>query len=92
MHLQKGFQHKIESDRTVEDRQKKGKPGNNQIQNKQLRDAAKEITISDNRKLMELFKRCVEHCSRQMGLDLDFYDLKKIAEIIKSERKCDCNG
>jgi len=52
----------------------------------------KEVTISSNRKLQELFKRCVEHCSREMGLNLDFHDLIRIAEIIKSERKCDCNG
>jgi len=76
----------------VDDKQKKGRPGNNQAQNKQVRDVAKEVTISDNRKLQELFKRCVEHCSRERGFNLDFHDLKKIAEIIKSERRCDCDG
>jgi len=76
----------------VDDKQKKGRPGNNQAQNKQFRDAMKQVTISNNRELQEDFKRCVEHCSRKMGFNLDFHDLKKIAEIIKSEGRCDCNG
>jgi len=76
----------------VDDKQKKGRPGNNQAQNKQCRDVMKEVTISGDRKLQEMFKRCVEYCSRNRGMNLGFHDLTRIAEIIKSERKCDCNG
>lgn len=76
----------------MDDKQKKGRPSNNKAQNKQFRDVSREITIGEDRNLQELFKRCIEYCSRNLRMNLGYNDLKRIAKLIKSERRCDCNG
>jgi hypothetical protein len=74
-------------------KQKKGRPGPNVLQNKQFRQALAAAGI-ENRKLMEMIGRCIEHCSRDLKMNLGFYEIKRIAEFMKAspERECNCDA
>jgi hypothetical protein len=65
-------------------KQKKGRPNNNQAQNKQVNDAATMVTLSTDRVLRERFGRIVEKRSREQGDNLGFPELLELAEKIKS--------
>lgn len=66
------------------DKQKKGRPKNNQAQNKQVNDAATTVTLSTDRVLRERFGRIIEKRSREQGENLSFPELLELAEKIKN--------
>lgn len=43
---------------------------------------------------MEKVKRCIEHCSRDMKMNLGFHEIRKIAKFMKisPERECNCDA
>jgi len=62
---------------------KSRRPKNNRDQNRQIRDAARQVGLTEEqtRQLAE----DVERESRHYGADLDFQDLLEIAREIKNE-------
>ncbi len=72
-----------------DDKQKKGRPKNNQAQNRQVRDAETLITLSTDKVLGEKFKRTIERLSREMGANLGFKDLIEIGTRIKNKETID---
>lgn len=66
------------------DKQKKGKPENNQDQNKRARDAATEAGLDTEGK--ETLQRELELQSREMGENLTYKDILTIAKDIKAGR------
>ncbi len=78
-----------------ENKQKKGRPSNNVAQNKQFRQAISAAGIDKNdKKLIEKLKLCIEHCSRDLGLNLGFNDIIRIADFMQSSnnKECNCNA
>ena len=76
-------------------KQKKGRPGSNVRQNRQFRQAVTAAGIDkDNRKLMELIKLCIEHCSRDLKMNLGFHEIRRIAAFMKAipVRECNCDA
>jgi len=78
-----------------EDTQKKGRPLNNNIaQNRQFRQAITAAGINKRDKvLQERIKRCVEHCSRDLGMNLSYKDILRIANFMSSSpaKECKCD-
>ncbi|MEE4355143.1 MAG: hypothetical protein V2I97_01660 [Desulfococcaceae bacterium] len=76
-------------------KQKKGRPASNADQNKQFRQALTSAGLDKNdRVLCERIKRCIEHCSRELGLNLGFNDIKRIAKFMISSpvKECKCDA
>lgn len=59
----------------------RGRPGNNQVQNRQVRDAAAAAGLSEDQRWR--FARKVELESREHGADLSYSDLMNIAHEVK---------
>ncbi len=75
-------------------KQQKGRPASNVDQNKQFRQAITSAGLDKNdRVLYEKIKRCIEHCSRNLGFNLGFNDIKRIAQfmIYGPVKECECD-
>ncbi|WP_298744779.1 hypothetical protein [uncultured Brevundimonas sp.] len=63
-------------------RDRKGRPRSNRAQNRQVKDAASAMGLSDDQRWT--FRRRVELESREQGADLSYDDLMSIAGEVKN--------
>lgn len=63
-------------------RDRKGRPQSNRAQNRQVKDAASAMGLSDDQRWT--FRRRVELESREQGADLSYDDLMSIAGEVKN--------
>ena len=65
------------------DKQKKGRPQNNQAQNKQVNDAATQVTLSTDKELRQRFRDIIHERSRKNGENLGYVELLNLANQVK---------